>query len=129
MTVASAIKKVATKLEPTSKTDQKPTGIQIPSNGNGHVQGGPKTPKTPQDEAIAFFSGEGDGDVVDVYELWLEHDGSPGQGKDVSISHAACGRHGPRYYGHRDRAGGREMRAEPSRITGPPHVPHPPLAA
>lgn len=98
MTVASAIKKVASKLDPTSQSPAngssngpgKPTGIAIPSssNGDGHiVQTSVKTPKTPQDEAIAFFSGEGDGGAVEVYELLLEDDGSPGQGKDVSFFH------------------------------------------
>lgn len=45
---------------------------------------GPKTPKTPQDEAIAFFSGEGDGEPVQVWELWLEDDGGPSEAKSVS---------------------------------------------
>jgi glycogen debranching enzyme len=91
MTVASALKKVATKLDPTAKSDTtsnghgKPTGIDIPSSDGHTAQPSLKTPKTPQDEAIAFFSGKGDGEAVDVYELWLEHDGSPGQGKDVGL--------------------------------------------
>jgi glycogen debranching enzyme len=48
---------------------------------------GPKTPKTPQDEAIAFFTGEGDGDLVQVWELWLEDDGGPDAAKSVSRSY------------------------------------------
>ncbi|TXT04967.1 hypothetical protein VHUM_03787 [Vanrija humicola] len=41
----------------------------------------PRTPKTPQDEAIAFFSGESDGEAVLVWELWLDGDGGPPEGK------------------------------------------------
>lgn len=83
MAVKSAIKKAADTLNPS-----KPSSISIPkpSSGGGHAQGG-KTPlKTPQDEAYAFFSGEGDGQKVQVWELWLEEDGGPGEGKDVSLS-------------------------------------------
>ncbi|ODO11295.1 glycogen debranching enzyme [Cryptococcus amylolentus CBS 6273] len=43
---------------------------------------GKRTPKTPQDEAIAFFSGEHDGEPVQVWQLALEDDGGPGPGKD-----------------------------------------------
>lgn len=104
MTVSSALKKAANTLNPksssnsndratatttTASTGSKPTGIKLPTSthptshsGHGH---GVKTPKTPQDEAIAFFSGEADGAPVDVYELWLEDDGGPGHGKDVSV--------------------------------------------
>ncbi|WWD07354.1 glycogen debranching enzyme [Kwoniella europaea PYCC6329] len=64
----------------------KPTSIQIPlTNGTStrkETDGHPKTPKTPQDEAIAFFSGESDGRPVQVWELALEDDGGPGEGKD-----------------------------------------------
>lgn len=82
MSVKSAIKKAAATLNPT-----KPSSIDMPKSANGgsRVQQGGKTPlKTPQDEAFAFFSGEGDGEKVQVWELWLEEDGGPGEGKDVS---------------------------------------------
>ncbi|OCF71062.1 glycogen debranching enzyme [Kwoniella mangroviensis CBS 8886] len=63
----------------------KPTSIQIPlTNGTtaAATTTGVKTPKTPQDEAIAFFSGGSDGRPVQVWELALEDDGGPGEGKD-----------------------------------------------
>lgn len=74
MTVTSALKSAA------------PGSIKLPpSNGaaNGHSTG-PKTPKTPQDEAIAFFGGQHDGEAVQVWELALEDDGGPGEAKSVS---------------------------------------------
>ncbi|ORY30247.1 putative glycogen debranching enzyme [Naematelia encephala] len=62
-----------------------PGSIKLPSS-NGHsnapAASGQKTPKTPQDEAIAFFSSGEDSAPVQVWELWLEDDGGPGQGKD-----------------------------------------------
>lgn len=77
MPVQSAIEKII------------PTGLKIPKptiNGNGHpTPSGKATPKTPQDEALAFFSaGEHTGDPVQVWELWLEDDGGPGEQKSVS---------------------------------------------
>ena len=63
-----------------------PTSIEMPkSNGkstNGSTHG-VKTPKTPQDEAIAFFSSGSDGQPVQVWELWLEDDGGPDEAKSV----------------------------------------------
>ncbi|OCF33773.1 glycogen debranching enzyme [Kwoniella heveanensis BCC8398] len=61
----------------------KPSNIQLPAHGASapHADGN-KTPKTPQDEAIAFFSGKSDGQPVQVWELALEDDGGPGEGKD-----------------------------------------------
>lgn len=78
-----------------AKTSAPPTSIQIPApsankssnghaNGNGTGASGLKTPKTPQDEAIAFFSSGADGQPVQVWELWLEDDGGPGDNKSVS---------------------------------------------
>lgn len=69
-----------------------------PTNTNGGFQtdGSGKTPlrtpKTPQDEAIAFFSSEtpaSGGEPVQVWELWLEDDGGPGQNKSVSLAKAS----------------------------------------
>ncbi len=59
------------------------------SNGGG---GGLKTPKTPADEAIAYFEKkkEGEGEEggkeeeVKVWELMLEDDGGPSYEKSVS---------------------------------------------
>ena len=71
-----------------------PTGLKLPkahANGNGHATpaapaaSGQKTPKTPQDEALAFFSSDvHDGEPVQVWELWLENDGGPADNKSVS---------------------------------------------
>lgn len=75
-----------------SKSTPAPSSIEIPpaskTNGqSGSVSHGPKTPKTPQDEAIAFFSSNGaDGQPVQVWELWLEDDGGPGSNKSVRTS-------------------------------------------
>lgn len=69
-----------------------PTSIEMPKsngklatnvNGNGNSSNGIKTPKTPQDEAIAFFSSGADGQPVQVWELWLEDDGGPDEAKSV----------------------------------------------
>lgn len=80
MAIKSALKNAADKLNPS-----KPSSINIPKPSNGGQGQSGKTPlKTPQDEAYAFFSGEGNGEKVQVWELWLEEDGGPGQGKDVS---------------------------------------------
>ncbi|KAK8847657.1 glycogen debranching enzyme [Kwoniella newhampshirensis] len=62
----------------------KPTSIKLPGKGqaNGHAGGdGQRTPKTPQDEAIAFFTADHDGEPVQVWELLLEDDGGPAEGK------------------------------------------------
>ena len=97
----------------------KPSSIQLPSSSNGttssngvsgesdgptsHAPGlsrmrsfGQRKPKTPQDEAVAFFSGSGtaDGETsVQVWELWLEDDGGPGGDKSVSSSRSFCRRY------------------------------------
>ncbi|KIR80314.1 glycogen debranching enzyme [Cryptococcus gattii EJB2] len=55
----------------------KPSNIEIPLPKAVPQAEGKKTPKTPQDEAISFFSGEGDGEPVQVWELSLEDDGGP----------------------------------------------------
>ena len=61
-------------------------GHRIPSGS-----GGMKTPKTPQDEALAFFSGSHDGtQPTQVWELHLEDDGGPGESKSVCLQ-------GPRF--------------------------------
>jgi glycogen debranching enzyme len=65
-----------------------PTGLKIPKQAKGlkvePATSGPKTPKTPQDEALAFFSEEKhSGEKVQVWELWLEDDGGPGENKSV----------------------------------------------
>ncbi|KAK4685222.1 glycogen debranching enzyme, partial [Tremellales sp. Uapishka_1] len=66
----------------TSDRQTPPSGLKLPeSNGRSHTNGGVKTPKTPQDEAIAFFGGESDGQPIQVWELTLEDDGGPGAGK------------------------------------------------
>lgn len=65
-----------------------PSSIKMPEQStNGHHSSstnGVKTPKTPQDEAIAFFSSGADGQPVQVWELWLEDDGGPEASKSVS---------------------------------------------
>lgn len=88
--ITSAIKKAAATIIPSSPgSTSKPSSITIPKsaqNGSSHKASDGKTPlKTPQDEAYAFFSGGGDGERVQVWELWLEEDGGPGEGKDVSL--------------------------------------------
>lgn len=65
-----------------------PTGLKIPKSAQNGLKGvqdsnGPKT-KTPQDEALSFFGGEHSGEPVQVWELWLENDGGPGESKSVS---------------------------------------------
>lgn len=62
-----------------------PTSIEMPKKTNGHSTStnDVKTPKTPQDEAIAFFSSGTDGQPVQVWELWLEDDGGPDANKEV----------------------------------------------
>ncbi|KAL7419064.1 bifunctional 4-alpha-glucanotransferase/amylo-alpha-1,6-glucosidase [Cryptotrichosporon argae] len=61
----------------------KPGHISLPAPGIGKAPSAktPKAPKTPQDEAIAFFTGEHAGEPVQVYELWLEDDGGPAHSK------------------------------------------------
>ena len=63
-----------------------PGSIDIPRS-NGHPTpdaAGKRTPKTPQDEALAFFSTKGhEGEPVQVWELWLDDDGGPGESKSV----------------------------------------------
>ena len=99
MTVQSALSKAASKLnisdsqESGKSRQQPPAGIKLPQNGsngsNGHYPQslGMKTPKTPQDEALAFFaSGDVAGEPVQVWELWLENDGGPGENKSVSLT-------------------------------------------
>jgi hypothetical protein len=61
-----------------------PSGLRLPSTGSpAQASQGQRTPKTPQDEAISFFSKDYDGEPVQVWELELEDDGGPGQGKSV----------------------------------------------
>ena len=73
----------------------KPTSISLPkSNGNSittaNNQKTPRTPATPADEAIAFFSGAGESSdgkgkpLLQVWELSLEDDGGPSYEKSVS---------------------------------------------
>lgn len=74
---------------PVAKGKPRPTPISMPvHNGDARPHNAgpltPRTPKTPQDEAIAFFSGDHDGTPVQVWELTLEDDGGPGEGKTVS---------------------------------------------
>ena len=79
-----------TETKPTTTTKstptQAPTSIKMPEKTNGHsaASQGVKTPKTPQDEAISFFSGNADGQPVQVWELWLEDDGAPDEARSVS---------------------------------------------
>ncbi|EIW71077.1 hypothetical protein TREMEDRAFT_37541 [Tremella mesenterica DSM 1558] len=103
MTVQDALSTAATKLHITDR-QAPPAGLKLPTNGhangNGHVYGlkgngngsngngyhsipqGLRTPKTPQDEAVAFFSStEAGGEPVQVWELGLEDDGGPGENK------------------------------------------------
>ncbi len=63
----------------------------MPANGHSNhsmSNGGMKTPETPQDEALAFFSlkSHDGGEPVQVWELVLEDDGGPGESKSVSAS-------------------------------------------
>jgi hypothetical protein len=66
-----------------------PTSIEMPKSNGKHATNGStngvKTPKTPQDEAIAFFSSGSDGQPVQVWELWLEDDGGPDEAKSVCL--------------------------------------------
>lgn len=66
-----------------------PSSIKMPEKPVVDTQSsstnGIKTPKTPQDEAIAFFSSGADGQPVQVWELWLEDDGGPASDKSVRI--------------------------------------------
>lgn len=68
-----------------------PTGLKLPkSNGTKKdLASGLKT-KTPQDEALAFFSEGHSGDPVQVWELWLEDDGGPAESKSVSKPSDVC---------------------------------------
>lgn len=67
-----------------------PTGLKLPTHGaatdSTARSPAPKTPKTPADEAVNFFSNERkQGEKpVQVWELVLEDDGGPGEGKSVS---------------------------------------------
>lgn len=72
-----------------AKGKPRPEPITMPANNGDarpHNAGPrtPRTPKTPQDEALAFFSGDHQGAPVQVWELVLEDDGGPGEGKSVS---------------------------------------------
>lgn len=67
----------------------KPSNIEIPMPKVAPQGDGKKTPKTPQEEAISFFSREGDGEPVQVWELSLEDDGGPSPEKSVSL-YVAC---------------------------------------
>jgi len=77
MTVASTLSKVA------------PKGLKLPTANSQSTQKPPpttpglKTPKTPQDEALAYFSSQEShtGEPVQVWELWLEDDGGPDEQK------------------------------------------------
>ena len=64
-----------------------PKSIDIPKlNGHPTSNGvGRQTPKTPQDEALAFFSSDKahEGEPIQVWELSLEDDGGPGESKSV----------------------------------------------
>jgi hypothetical protein len=76
MTIPSALHKITSALDPTSKKIQLPEkeAIQSPS-------------KTPQDEAIAYFSSADGGakETIQVWELWLEDDGGPAASKSVRL--------------------------------------------
>ena len=64
-------------------TDTIAKAIKIPKSDPSN--GGLKTPKTPQDEAISFFGQDShQGEPIQVWELWLEDDGGPGENKSVS---------------------------------------------
>jgi glycogen debranching enzyme len=82
MTIPSALHKITSALDPTSKKIQLPEkeAIQSPSKSQ-------RTPKTPQDEAIAYFSSADGGakETIQVWELWLEDDGGPAASKSVRL--------------------------------------------
>jgi len=86
MTIQSALSKAT------------PSGLKLPTNRtSGHSSvsnGGLKTPKTPQDEALAFFSqtSHGGAEPVQVWELQLEDDGGPAESKSVSLNQLAQSR-------------------------------------
>ena len=93
-TTATATPAAAAPVEPASApkaTAPKvaaPTSIEMPKSTGKATNGstnGVKTPKTPQDEAIAFFSSGSDGQPVQVWELWLEDDGGPDEAKSVCL--------------------------------------------
>lgn len=75
MTIASTLNKVA------------PKGLRLPTDSQAPTPG-PKTPKTPQDEALAYFSSSEShtGEPVQVWELWLEDNGGPDERKSVSYT-------------------------------------------
>ncbi len=92
--------KASTVIQPSSSTTQptnKPTSIQLPETTSPspsstktitttNITPGPKTPATPANEAIEFFSSEDVGDSeVQVWEVELEDDGGPSWEKRVSI--------------------------------------------
>jgi hypothetical protein len=84
---------------PVSTRAEAPTGLKLPTHGAASdsptPSPAPKTPKTPADEAVNFFSNERkQGEKpVQVWELVLEDDGGPGEGK--SVSDRLDQRHGP----------------------------------
>lgn len=82
------------KTETTKKTAQpqptasKPAGISLPKSTGDVFTTAPRTPRTPADEAIAFFSGSeasADGSLLQVWELSLEDDGGPSYEKSVGV--------------------------------------------
>jgi glycogen debranching enzyme len=67
----------------------KPESISLPKTNANSLDNGiaTRTPRTPADEAIAFFSGtetSKDGSLLQVWELSLEDDGGPSYEKSVS---------------------------------------------
>lgn len=64
----------------------KPASISLPKSNGNSFTAAPRTPRTPADEAIAFFSGSeasADGALLQVWELSLEDDGGPSYEKSV----------------------------------------------
>lgn len=75
----------------TQALPNKPAGISLPkANGKSFESNqAARTPRTPADEAIAFFSGSDtskDGSLLQVWELSLEDDGGPSYEKSVSVA-------------------------------------------
>jgi hypothetical protein len=79
---------------PSSSSTSRPTEITIPSTLNPFKSGGsvgkpmatPRTPRTPADEAIAYFSSDaGSKEDVQIWVLPLEDDGGPNHARSVSV--------------------------------------------
>lgn len=87
----SGQQKGSTPSSSTSTSTNRPTEISLPApssfnTGSSKSVATPRTPRTPADEAIAYFSSEGQKqEEVQVWELALEDDGGPNDARSVSL--------------------------------------------